>query len=82
MPIVNKGERMKKTVTVDPKVNPLKQAYMELEGKVYPLEEVMKRNLTDLFKYAIIAGIQNKALINMAIRGEVTTGKSTVGLLS
>lgn len=63
------------------RVNHLKKLYMENMGKVIDQAEIInnqKYDITDILNYTIISSMQNKALINIAIRGEVTTGKSTV----
>lgn len=65
---------------IDPLVNPLKEAYMELEGKVYDQNEILKRDVTELLDRARRGCLRNKELWNCAIRGQTGSGKSTVAL--
>ena len=64
------------------RVNHLKLMYIENQNRILDMTELLtnpKYNLTDILIYSIISTRRNKAQLNIAIRGEVTTGKSTVG---
>jgi hypothetical protein len=71
-------KKMKKTAQVDP----LTYIYYELRGDLdqTSYELVLRRDLTAEFWITLKQKIENGGLISIAVRGEVTSGKSTVGL--
>ena len=64
-------------ITVD--VDILKYLYYQRKNNLVPEEELFKINLTKEFYHSINSKIQHGELVNIGVRGEVRTGKSTIG---
>lgn len=65
-------------MTTGLQVAPLKQIYYELKDKMIDEEDILSVNVTSTYWQNIDYKLQNRGLNNIAIRGEVTDGKSTV----
>ena len=61
-------------------IDKLKYLYLISQERLIPETEAMKTNLTQVFFQSLDDKIENKELINIHIKGEVATGKSTVAM--
>lgn len=59
--------------------DPLKSLYYQVKDKMISEKDMLTNDLTETFWFTIKDKIDNKEILNINIRGEVRTGKSTVG---
>ena len=59
-------------------IDPFKALFLELKDKFEPEHEAIMRPLTNLWWKGLRQMIDKRRLLNIAVRGEVRTGKSTV----
>lgn len=62
------------------KVDKLKLLYMDVRDKLVREGELLANNITNIFWDNLYKKVKYKELINIAVIGEVATGKSTVGM--
>lgn len=64
------------------RINPLKERYLKVKEELITEVSLMRKsgNINELFGDYIEWKLKNRQLINIQIRGQVRTGKSTVGL--
>lgn len=63
---------------LDPQADPLRYLFMEMKDKLVPESEAIKNDLTQTFWETVVYKLRIGQLLNIASRGEVRTGKSTV----